>query len=79
MAASNYLLELHQRREILISQVVDRLVGVLSGSAQHEMAVAYTARSLTHHDQLDSEPKKVKLISEANNFEFHYRRNTGTD
>lgn len=59
MAASNYLLELDQRRERLISDVVTRLVRVPEGSMEHEVAVAFTARSLAYHDQLDAEAKKV--------------------
>lgn len=59
MAASNYLLELDQRRERLISDVVTQLVRVPKGSVEHEIAVAFTARSLAYHGQLDAEAKKV--------------------
>lgn len=58
MAASSYLLELDERRERLLAEVVDHL-GVPSGSAEHELALSFAASSLAHHDQMDAESNKV--------------------
>lgn len=60
MASSTYLLELHQRRERILSDVVDCL-GIPAGSTEHEPALSIAARSLAHHDQLDAETQKVML------------------
>lgn len=62
MAASTYLLELDQRRDRLLSDLVDHL-GIPSGSAEHELALTFAARSLAHHDCLDAESKKVIYLS----------------
>ncbi|CAM9470490.1 unnamed protein product [Laminaria digitata] len=59
MAASSYLLELDQRRERILSDVVDCL-GIPTGSTAHELALSFAARSLAHHDQLDAETQKVE-------------------
>ena len=58
MAASTYLLELDQRRERILSDVVDSL-GIPAGSTEHKLALSFAARSLGHHDQLDVETQKV--------------------
>lgn len=58
MAASSYLLELDQRRERLLADVVDHL-GIPAEFAEHELALSFAARSLAHHDQLDAETNKV--------------------
>lgn len=60
MAASSYLLELDQRREKLLSEVVDRL-GIPAYSAEHEVATSFSARSLANHDHMDAEAKKVRF------------------
>ena len=62
MAASTYLLELDQRRERILSGVVDCL-SIPAGSTAHELALSFAARSLAHHDQLDAETQKVSVIS----------------
>lgn len=62
MAASTYLVELDQRRERLLSEAVDRL-GVPAGSAEHEVALEFSTRSLAHHDRLDAEANKVCLLA----------------
>ncbi|CAN0484381.1 unnamed protein product, partial [Ectocarpus sp. 12 AP-2014] len=54
MAASSYLLELDERREWLLAEVVDHL-GIPTGSAEHEVALSFAASSLAQHDHMDAE------------------------
>ncbi|CAB1120688.1 unnamed protein product [Ectocarpus sp. CCAP 1310/34] len=72
MAASSYLLELDERRERLLAEVVDHL-GVPSGSAEHEVALSFAASSLAHHDHMDAESNKVEaaICSVAEKFVMH--------
>ncbi|CAM9190719.1 unnamed protein product [Ectocarpus sp. 6 AP-2014] len=72
MAASSYLLELDERRERLLAEVVDHL-GVPSGSAEHEVALSFGASSLAHHDHMDAESNKVEaaICSFAEKFVMH--------
>ncbi|CAN0114916.1 unnamed protein product, partial [Ectocarpus sp. 12 AP-2014] len=72
MAASSYLLELDERRERLLAEVVDHL-GVPSGSAEHEVVLSFAASSLAHHDHMDAESNKVEaaICSFAEKFVMH--------
>lgn len=58
MAASTYLLELQQRRHKLISDLAD-CIGFSLGSVEHEVAVDYAERSVTHHNRLDAQENQV--------------------
>lgn len=58
MAASTYLLELDNRRERALAEVIDRF-GIPSGSREYEVALSFAANSLAHHDHMDAEEKKV--------------------
>ncbi|CAM9700389.1 unnamed protein product [Ectocarpus sp. 4 AP-2014] len=72
MAASSYLLELDERRERLLTDVVDHL-GIPSGSTEHEVALSFAASSLAHHDHMDAESNKVEaaICSFAEKFVMH--------
>lgn len=63
MAASTYLLELDERRERILSAVVDH-TGIPKGSAEHEAALSFGTGSLAHHDRMNAEAKKVRAYTE---------------
>lgn len=58
MSASNYLLELRQRRATLLENAIHCL-GIPLGSLNHEVVLKYAVESLTHHHLLDTEAEKV--------------------
>lgn len=59
MASSAYLVELDERRRRLLAELIDHL-GITSGSVQHELALSFGVNSLSNHDQMDTEKKKVR-------------------
>lgn len=59
MASSAYLVELDERRRRILAELIDHL-GIASGSAEHEFALSFGLNSLSNHDQLDAEKKKVR-------------------
>lgn len=58
MASSAYLVELDERRRRLLADLIHHL-GITSGSAEHEVALSFGLNSLSNHDQMDAEKKKV--------------------
>eukprot|EP00752_Nemacystus_decipiens_P005155 g4678.t1 len=59
MASSAYLVELDERRRRLLAELIDHL-GITSGSEEHEIALSFGLNSLSNHDHMDPEKKKVE-------------------